>query len=106
MPPAVSALERRPPWSDAVGMYAEMIGTALPGLRGQLDWLVGQIVGGLSGLPVGLELAGGWSDTVLPLPGGGADWTDMITGRPVEGSAPALSALLDRYPVALLVRPA
>lgn len=57
-------------------------------------------------LPVGLEAAGGWRDTVLPLPSGADDWTDVITGRPVEGGAPQLTQLLDRYPVALLVRPA
>jgi (1->4)-alpha-D-glucan 1-alpha-D-glucosylmutase len=57
-------------------------------------------------LPVGLEAAGGWRDTVLPLPGAADDWTDMVTGTPVEGSAPRLSELLARYPVALLVRPA
>jgi (1->4)-alpha-D-glucan 1-alpha-D-glucosylmutase len=57
-------------------------------------------------LPVGLEADGGWRDTVLPLPGAASDWTDMITGTPVEGSAPRLSELLARYPVALLVRPA
>ncbi|MCD2195515.1 malto-oligosyltrehalose synthase [Actinomycetospora endophytica] len=57
-------------------------------------------------LPAGLEADGGWRDTVLPLPGGAADWTDMVTGTPVEGSAPRLSDLLARYPVALLVRPA
>ncbi|MDD7937085.1 malto-oligosyltrehalose synthase [Actinomycetospora lutea] len=57
-------------------------------------------------LPVGLEAAGGWGDTVLPLPGGADDWTDVVTGRPVESGAPQLTQLLDRYPVALLVRPA
>ncbi|PVZ12116.1 malto-oligosyltrehalose synthase [Actinomycetospora cinnamomea] len=57
-------------------------------------------------LPVGLRAAGGWRDTALPLPGGADDWTDVITGRPVDGAAPALDAVLDRYPVALLVRPA
>ena len=57
-------------------------------------------------LPVGLEARGGWGDTVLPLPGGASDWTDVVTGSPVDGSAPALSTLLARYPVALLVRPA
>ena len=57
-------------------------------------------------LPVGLEASGGWRDTVLPLPAAADDWTDVITGRPVDGSAPALGALLDRFPVALLVRPA
>jgi (1->4)-alpha-D-glucan 1-alpha-D-glucosylmutase len=57
-------------------------------------------------LPVGLEADGGWRDTVLPLPGGADDWTDVVTGSPVDGSAPRLSELLARYPVALLVRPA
>jgi (1->4)-alpha-D-glucan 1-alpha-D-glucosylmutase len=57
-------------------------------------------------LPVGLEADGGWRDTVLPLPGGADDWTDVVTGSPVDGSAPRLSDLLARYPVALLVRPA
>lgn len=50
-------------------------------------------------LPVGLEAAGGWGDTVLPLPGG--VWTDVLTGREVTGD---LATLFERYPVALLVR--
>ncbi|MDQ0382077.1 malto-oligosyltrehalose synthase [Amycolatopsis thermophila] len=50
-------------------------------------------------LPVGLAAAGGWRDTVLPLPAG--EWTDAITGSAVTGE---LSAMLARYPVALLVR--
>jgi (1->4)-alpha-D-glucan 1-alpha-D-glucosylmutase len=57
-------------------------------------------------LPVGLAARGGWADTVLPLPDAAADWHDIITDTPVEGSAPALARLLERYPVALLVRPA
>ncbi|WP_290057577.1 malto-oligosyltrehalose synthase [Amycolatopsis solani] len=50
-------------------------------------------------LPVGLEAAGGWRDTVLPLPDG--VWTDVLTGR---DATPDLATLFDRYPVALLVR--
>ncbi|WP_439378420.1 malto-oligosyltrehalose synthase [Amycolatopsis lexingtonensis] len=50
-------------------------------------------------LPVGLEAAGGWRDTVLPLPDG--VWTDVLTGR---DATPAVAGLFDRYPVALLVR--
>ncbi|MFD7658054.1 malto-oligosyltrehalose synthase [Actinosynnema sp. NPDC059797] len=50
-------------------------------------------------LPVGLANAGGWGDTVLPLPPG--EWTDVLTSRP---ASPRLAELLDRYPVALLVR--
>ncbi|MGW4487112.1 malto-oligosyltrehalose synthase [Amycolatopsis sp. NPDC004368] len=52
-------------------------------------------------LPVRLEKAGGWRDTVLPLTDG--VWTDVLTGRAV-GDAPAAAALFDKYPVALLVR--
>ncbi|QUQ66685.1 malto-oligosyltrehalose synthase [Kutzneria sp. CA-103260] len=52
-------------------------------------------------LPIRLEAAGGWRDTVLPLPAG--EWTDVITGRPVSRS-PLLSELLSPYPVALVVR--
>ncbi|MFD9705481.1 malto-oligosyltrehalose synthase [Lentzea sp. NPDC059081] len=59
-------------------------------------------------LPVALAQKG-WQDTVLPLPGSsrpgsngrGAGWTDVLTGRP---AADDLASLLDRYPVALLVR--
>ncbi|MHA6630733.1 malto-oligosyltrehalose synthase [Pseudonocardia sichuanensis] len=57
-------------------------------------------------LPVGLAERGGWADTVLPLPEGTADWHDVITDTPVDGAAPRLGQLLNRYPVALLVRPA
>ena len=57
-------------------------------------------------LPVGLAATGGWRDTVLPLPDGAADWWDVITGAAVEQLGPRLDALLGRYPVALLVRPA
>jgi (1->4)-alpha-D-glucan 1-alpha-D-glucosylmutase len=49
-------------------------------------------------LPVRLERDGGWRDTTLPLEG---EWTDVLTGRPARGD---LAGLLDRYPVALLVR--
>ncbi|WP_433558870.1 malto-oligosyltrehalose synthase [Pseudonocardia xinjiangensis] len=57
-------------------------------------------------LPVGLAARGGWDDTVLPLPEGVTDWHDVITGAAVDGSAPSLARVLERYPVALLVRPA
>ena len=55
MPPAVAALPRRPPWTDAVGSYAEMVGAALPAARPQLSRLVGQVTAGLSGSPPGNE---------------------------------------------------
>jgi len=36
MPATVGALERRPPWSDAVGHYAKMVAATLPELADQL----------------------------------------------------------------------
>ena len=53
-------------------------------------------------LPVGLESAGGWADTTLSLAEG--EWTDVITGTTFAGGVVALSEVLARYPVALLVR--
>jgi (1->4)-alpha-D-glucan 1-alpha-D-glucosylmutase len=53
-------------------------------------------------LPVGLSQAGGWRDTTLALAPG--TWTDVLTGETVDGSSVRLASLLDRYPVALLVR--
>jgi (1->4)-alpha-D-glucan 1-alpha-D-glucosylmutase len=51
-------------------------------------------------LPVSLERTG-WQDTILALPPG--TWTDHLTRRRVAEPVP-LAELLDRYPVALLVR--
>jgi (1->4)-alpha-D-glucan 1-alpha-D-glucosylmutase len=71
-------------------------------------------------LPVGLAARGGWGDTELKLPDPTGEattatttttttattttWTDVLTGRPVDGVAVAVADLLDTYPVALLVR--
>ena len=52
-------------------------------------------------LPVGLDDAGGWRGTVLALEPG--KWTDVLTGRTHQGSV-QVEDLLERYPVALLVR--
>ncbi|MBE7189837.1 malto-oligosyltrehalose synthase [Jatrophihabitans endophyticus] len=51
-------------------------------------------------LPVGLAAAGGWRDTTVEL---GFEGTDVLTGRRV-GPTVALADLLDRLPVALVVR--
>ncbi|MFT3877611.1 MAG: aminoglycoside phosphotransferase family protein [Propioniciclava sp.] len=55
MPPAVAALERRPPWADAVDHYARIIGSALPAQQPRLEWLARQIQSGLAGIPPGDE---------------------------------------------------
>jgi (1->4)-alpha-D-glucan 1-alpha-D-glucosylmutase len=54
-------------------------------------------------LPAGLRRAGGWADTVLPLPAGGS-WRDLLTGRSYAGGRTQLVMLTGRFPVALLVR--
>lgn len=59
MPPRVSELPRRPPWSDAVAHYARMISSSMPALETRLDWLVEQIDGGLYSLPPGDEATHG-----------------------------------------------
>jgi len=52
-------------------------------------------------LPLGLRAAGGWAGTTLALPAG--TWTDRLTGAEASGHAP-LDRVLERFPVALLVR--
>ena len=53
-------------------------------------------------LPIGLAARGGWGDTAVLLPAG--TWRDEFTGQRVRGGPAALTELLSRYPVALLVR--
>jgi (1->4)-alpha-D-glucan 1-alpha-D-glucosylmutase len=52
-------------------------------------------------LPVGLDLRGGWADTMLRSPC--QELTDVLTGRTFAGSLLAVREILDPYPVALLV---
>jgi hypothetical protein len=55
MPASVAALERRPPWADAVKHYARMVSQALPPLQPRLDWMADQITRGLEDCPEGEE---------------------------------------------------
>ena len=52
LPASVAHLERRPPWSDAVQHYANMVAQAVPRLEERLATLVDTISAGLA--PVGL----------------------------------------------------
>jgi len=61
----------------------------------------GDVVTVATRLPVGLYRAGGWGDTTVIL--AGRPVVDVITGRVFGGGTIALSDLLARYPVALLV---
>ncbi|MBA3268569.1 MAG: malto-oligosyltrehalose synthase [Acidimicrobiia bacterium] len=59
----------------------------------------GQVAVVVPRLVVGL--GGAWGDTAVSLPGG--RWTDVLGGAVVDGGEVALTTLLDRFPVALLV---
>lgn len=59
MPSSVTQLERRPPWSAAVGHYAAMITSAVPEVGPDLAWAVERITDGLAGLPPGEEATHG-----------------------------------------------
>ena len=62
----------------------------------------GRLVAVATRLPVTLQRAGGWRGTILPT--GPGPWTDVLTGQPVPSGLVAAEDLLQRYPVALLVR--
>ncbi|WP_129337122.1 malto-oligosyltrehalose synthase [Cellulomonas endophytica] len=53
-------------------------------------------------LAAAVDRLGGWDEHTVALPPGA--WTDVLTGRPVEGGVVPVAPLLDRLPVALLVR--
>ena len=62
----------------------------------------GHLVAVATRLPATLQRAGGWRGTTLPI--GPGPWTDVLTGQPVPSGWVAAEDLLQRYPVALLVR--
>jgi (1->4)-alpha-D-glucan 1-alpha-D-glucosylmutase len=66
----------------------------------------GRMVTVATRLPLTLGRSRGWRDTTVKLPGiaGGIGWIDALTGRAVPAGAVPLAGLLNRYPVALLVR--
>ncbi|MEV4871894.1 malto-oligosyltrehalose synthase [Streptomyces syringium] len=92
----------RPAWFGAEASYEPL--TALGPAAGHCVAFTrsSEVVTAVTRLPRRLADAGGWRDTTLALPGGGR-WRELLTDRGYEGGA-ALSELLDRYPVALLVR--
>lgn len=59
MPAAVAALPRRPPWSDAVDHYAEMVIKAMPSEEPRLRWMAELIRQGLANCPLGTEVTHG-----------------------------------------------
>ena len=55
IPMSVAQLERRPPWTDAVQHYAQMVAAAVPGVTDKLAWLTQQVTDGLASVPLGNE---------------------------------------------------
>jgi (1->4)-alpha-D-glucan 1-alpha-D-glucosylmutase len=53
-------------------------------------------------LAIALDRLGGWADHTVALPEG--EWRDVLTDREVAGGVQEIAPLLDRLPVALLVR--
>jgi len=66
----------------------------------------GRLVTVATRLPMTLDRSRGWRDTTLKLPGiaGGIGWVDALSGQSFPAGAVPLATLLNRYPVALLVR--
>lgn len=61
-----------------------------------------QVVAVVTRLAVSLARYGGWREHTASLPSG--RWTDLLTGRGVDGGAASLATLLPDLPVALLLR--
>jgi (1->4)-alpha-D-glucan 1-alpha-D-glucosylmutase len=93
-----------PSWfTGASSIYRAMptsTGNAVAFGRGEGDLLGAVAVA--TRLPVALDRHGGWGEHTLSLPEGW--WVDRLTGRAVDGGSVLLGELLDRLPVALLVR--
>ena len=64
----------------------------------------GRLVAVATRLPLALRRNGGWRETVLSLPDGPGEWTDVLTGRTFPAGTVPLDRLLSTYPVALLAR--
>jgi (1->4)-alpha-D-glucan 1-alpha-D-glucosylmutase len=75
------------------------LGATGPAARHAIAYDRGGAITVATRLPVGLDRAGGWRDTTLPLPA----VTDALTGRSHAGDV-RLADLLADYPVALLAR--
>lgn len=59
MPVQLVGLKRRPPWSDAVEHYAEIVSGAMPEQAARLRWMADLIRQGLAGVPLGNEATHG-----------------------------------------------
>jgi (1->4)-alpha-D-glucan 1-alpha-D-glucosylmutase len=92
-------LRLRRDWPDLFAGYAPLFASG-PAAEHAVAYDRGGVIAVATRLPVGLERAGGWGETTLDV---GGTATDVISGRRVPREV-RLAELLDRYPVALLVR--
>ncbi len=101
---------RRPDWFGAAGAYEALaaLGAAAPHVVGFTRSSTGDGAppGGCAvvvpRLPLGLDQAGGWKDTVVELPEG--TWTNVFDATTWPGGEAAVDDLLGAFPVALLVK--
>lgn len=98
---ALTLRAERPASFDHSATYQPLIATGAKADHVVAFCRTGDVVTVTPRLPHRLD--GNWGTTTLPLPEG--TWTDRMTGRThMGGSAVRLSALLEAFPVALLVR--
>ncbi|MEE1926814.1 malto-oligosyltrehalose synthase [Streptomyces sp. TRM 70351] len=90
-----------PHWFGAEGHYTPLTAEGAAAEHCVAFARAGAVVPVVTRLPGRLADAGGWRDTVLPLPPG--RWRDVLGGHEAEGRA-GLARLLADSPVALLVR--
>ena len=83
-------------WYEPLAVEGEAADHAIAFVRG------GRVATVVPRLPIALARSGGWRDTVVILPPG--RWVDALTGRVHDGGRPSVAAVLDRFPVALLVQ--
>jgi (1->4)-alpha-D-glucan 1-alpha-D-glucosylmutase len=101
---------RHPDWFGPGGDYAGL--TALGAAAGHVvgftrtaagsDTVPGRCAVVVPRLPLTLEEAGGWKDTVVDLPAG--TWTSELDGTSRPGGEAPVDELLGAFPVALLVQ--
>ncbi|MFK0293226.1 malto-oligosyltrehalose synthase [Streptomyces sp. NPDC090442] len=93
-----------PEWFGAAAAYEPLVAEGPAAEHCVAFVRGGRVATAVTRLSLRLRETGGWWDTVLRLPAGG-DWREALTGRALAGgTAVGVATLLDRWPVALLVR--
>jgi len=90
----------QPQWFDATSSYAPL---QIDGFKSMhaIAFLRGGSVAAIAPR-WNLRLGGGFGSTTVELPAG--RWTNLLTGEAVNGGRARVQSLLERFPVALLVR--